>query len=109
MPVHFSPSRSLKYWRITLRTVVESSLSPAESARLRFLGCKRDILFFLVLQSGRVSQQAVEEFLHGGELGLCVIQCIHAGPEHGGVPQPFGVPAYVLARDPRAALVAVEA
>src|SRR6188768_1714059 len=108
MPVHFSPSRSLKYWRITLRTVDESSLSPDESARLRCLGCKRDIFFFLVLERFGPGEQAVEEFLHGGELRLGVVEGVHAGPEHGGVAEPLRVPTDVLPRDPHAALVSIE-
>src|SRR5512140_1615350 len=108
MPEHFSPSRSLKYWRITLRTVDESSLSLPDSDRLRCLGCKRDILFFLVFELGRVDQQAAEELVHGGELGLGVVQGVHAGTEHRGVAEPLRVPTDVLARHARAALVTVE-
>src|SRR5687767_13879932 len=109
MPVHFSPSRSLKYWRITLRTVEESSLSRASgSTRLLCLGCKRDLFFVCVFERARVREQPVEEFLHGGELQLCGIEGVHAGAENGGVSEPLGVPTDVLASHPRAALVAVE-
>src|SRR5688500_13931511 len=109
MPVHFSLSTSLKYWRITLRTVEESSLSRASgSTRLLCLGCKRDLFFFCVFELAGVREQPVEEFLHGGELRLRGIERVHAGAEHGGVSEPLGVPTDVLASHPCAALVAVE-
>src|SRR6185436_20726453 len=109
MPEAFSPSRSLKYWRMTLRTVDVSSFSLEPSALLSyfFLCCKRH-LFGFVFESRRVREQPVEEFLHGGELHLGVVEGVHPGTEHGGVLQSFRVPADVLPRHPRAPLVSVE-
>src|SRR4051812_46797405 len=103
MPVHFSPSRSLKYCRITLRTVMDSSLSRESERSDLCLGCKSD-LAIVVFERARVRQQSVEEFLHGGELGLGGLQGIHAGAEHGGVLEPLRVPGDVLAGHAGAAL-----
>src|SRR4029078_5460435 len=98
MPVHFSPSRSLKYWRITLRTVDVSSLSRASASPLLLcLGCKCDLIIVFVFEGARAHEQAVEELLHGGELHLGVIECVHTRPEHRGVLEPLGVPADSLA------------
>src|SRR5678815_2632894 len=99
MPVHFSPSRSLKYCRITLRTVDVSSLSRASaSALVLCLGCKCDLFVVFVFEGARVREKAVEEFLDGGELVARVLEGVHAGTENGGVRQALGVPADVLAR-----------
>src|SRR5436190_18090282 len=107
MPVAFSPSRSLKYWRMTLRTVDDNSLSRASaSPRLLCLGCKRDLV--LVFERRRMREQPAEEFLHGGELRFGGVECVHARAEHGGVLEPLGVPGDVLPGDARPALVAVE-
>src|SRR5690349_17411362 len=109
MPVHFSPSRSLKYCRITFRTVDVSSLSRASpSPLLLCLGCKCDLFVVFVFEGARADEHAVEELLHGGELDLGVIEGIHAGTEHGGVLEPLGVPANVLARHAHAPLEAIE-
>src|SRR5688572_14275587 len=109
MPVHFSPSRSLKYCRITLRTVRESSLSrPASPRSPRFLGCKGDLAFFHVFQLARVRQQPIEELRDRGELQGAVVERVHAGAEHRRVAQALRVPADVLARHAHAALVAIE-
>src|SRR5512141_823590 len=101
MPEGFSPSRSLKYWRITLRTVVESSVSRALSpfASYFFLCCKRH-LFGLVFESRRSREQLVEESRDGGELLIGGLEGIHAGAEHGGVLESFRVPTDVLASYP---------
>src|SRR5690349_15324595 len=109
MPEAFSPSRSLKYWRITLRTVEDSSFSPFASVLLSyfFLCCKCH-LFRFVFESRRVREQLVEECRHRGELHLGVVEGVHPGAEHGGVLETLGVPADVLPRHPRAALIAVE-
>src|SRR3954466_2671137 len=107
MPVHFSPSRSLKYCRITLRTVSVSSLSRESERSDLCLGCKGD-LAFIVFEGARVRELRVEEFLHGGELRLGGFKRVHAGAEDGGVLEPLGVPADVLAGHARAALVAIE-
>src|SRR6185503_8174804 len=109
MPDAFSPSRSLKYWRITLRTVSDSSFSLFASDLLSyfFLCCKRH-LFGFVFESRRVREQLVEECRHRGKLHLGVVEGVHAGAEHGGVLESFGVPPDVLPCHPRAALVAVE-
>src|SRR3954462_13040432 len=108
MPEAFSPSRSLKYWRMTLRTVVESSFSLEPSALLSyfFLCCKCH-LFEFVFESRRMREQLVEECRHRGELQFGVFECVHACAEHGGVLQTLRVPADVLPRHPRAALVAI--
>src|ERR1041384_4411363 len=105
----FSPSRSLKYWRITLRTVVASSCprEPSVLFSYFFLCCKRH-LFGFVFESRRMREQPVEECRDRGELQFGVLECVHARAEHGGVLQPLGVPAYVLTSHPHAALVAVE-
>src|SRR5580765_7352908 len=109
MPVAFSPSRSLKYWRITLRTVDDSSLSRAsESPRVLCLGCNCDLFLVFVFERARVGEQAVEEFLHGRKLRIGAVERIHPGAEHRRVTQPLGVPTDVLASHPHAALVAVE-
>src|SRR3982751_4962699 len=108
MPVHFSPSRSLKYWRITLRTVDVSSLSLASASPLLLcLGCKCDLFVVFVFEGAGAHAQAVEEFLHGRELRWSVLEGVHAGPEHRRVLEALGVPADVLARHPHAALVAI--
>src|SRR5881394_2875465 len=105
MPVHFSPSRSLKYCRITFLTVDVSSLSRASASPLLLcLGCKCDLFVVFVFEGGGLGEQAVEEFLHGGELRLRVLECVHARPERRGEAKPLGVPADVLACHPRAAL-----
>src|SRR6478672_12565919 len=109
MPEAFSPSRSLKYWRMTLRTVVESSFSREASDLLSyfFLCCKRHLSGF-VFESRRMRVQLVEEACHGGELHFGGLEGVHAGAEHGGILESFRVPADVLPCHPRAALVAVE-
>src|SRR5450631_272305 len=109
MPDAFSPSRSLKYWRITLRTVEESSFSRTASALASdlFLGCKSHLVFD-IFEARRMGGELAEERCHGGELQFGGLEGVHAGTEHGGVLQSFRVPADVLARHPRAALVAVE-
>src|SRR5438270_2797519 len=109
MPDAFSPSRSLKYWRITLRTVRDSSFSLPLSDLLSyfFLCCKRH-LFGFVFESRRVREQPVEEFLNCGELHPGVIEGVHPGAEHGGILQSLGVPADVLPRHAHAPLVSVE-
>src|SRR5579862_2494451 len=106
MPEAFSPSRSLKYWRMTLRTVDESSLSRTSVLpSYFFLGCKCHL--FVVFEARRAREQPAEEFIHGGELRFGVLEGVHAGTEHCGVLEALRVPADVLARHPRAALGAV--
>src|SRR5580704_9242203 len=108
MPEAFSPSRSLKYWRMTLRTVDESSLSRTSVfPSYFFLGCKCHL--FVVFESRRMREQAVQEFLHGGELHFGVLEGVHAGTEHGRVLEALRVPADVLACHSGAALHAIEA
>src|ERR1700675_4244442 len=109
MPDAFSPSRSLKYWRITFRTVEESSFSRAASALASdlFLGCKSHLVFD-IFEARRMGGELAEERCHGGELQFGALEGVHAGTEHGGVLESFRVPADVLARDPRAALETVE-
>src|SRR5471030_1640788 len=108
MPDAFSPSRSLKYWRITLRTVEESSFSRAASDLESdlFLGCKCHLV--VVFKSRRMREQLAEERRYGGELHFGALEGFHSCPEHGGVLESFRVPADVLARHSRAALVTVE-
>src|SRR5688500_7404024 len=100
MPEHFSPSRSLKYCFITLRTVSDSSFSraPSERASDLCLGCKGDLVLLDVLERRGVRAQPVEEFRHGGELHLGPLERVHARAEDGRVLEPLGVPADVLAR-----------
>src|SRR5690349_19650647 len=108
MPVHFSPSRSLKYCFMTFRTVEASSVSRAAASALESnlcLRCKGDL--FVVFEAGGVRGELVEEPCHGGELQLGGLEGVHAGAEHGGILESFRVPADVLARTPHAALVAV--
>src|SRR6185369_8670704 len=69
----FSPSRSLKYCFMTLRTVEESSFSrPDESARASerlfwwVLGCKGDLV--VIFQARRGFQLLAEELRDGGQL-----------------------------------------
>src|SRR5258706_5161286 len=109
MPEAFSPSRSLKYWRMTLRTVDVSSFSLEAPDWLAYflLCCKRHLCGF-VFESRRVREQPVEEILHGGELHLGVVEGVHPGTEYGGVLESFRVPADVLPRHPHSPLVAVE-
>src|SRR4051812_11817732 len=107
MPVHFSPSRSLKYWRITLRTVSVSSLSRESERSDLCLGCKGD-LAVVVFEGARVRELRVEELLDGGELRLGGFQRVHARAEDCGILEALRVPADVLARHARAALVAIE-
>src|SRR5260221_1747423 len=108
MPEHFSPSRSLKYCFITLRTVDWSSFSRASDfPSERCLGCKGH-LFFVVFEPRRLPEELVEELRDGLELPGGGLDRIHARPEHGGVAKPLGVPGDVLARDARAALDAIE-
>src|SRR6185369_10659843 len=112
MPVHFSPSRSLKYWRITLRTADDSSLSRVPvSARLsaRCLGCKGDLFVIFVFQLPRAAHDLAKELVHGLELLLRGLEGIHARTEDRRAAQALGVPADVLARNPHAALAPVEA
>src|SRR5512141_246726 len=100
MPEVFSPSRSLKYCRITLRTMEVSSFSRAASARdsPRCLGGECDFLVVIhVLQVGRVREEPTEELLDRGLLCRRIVERVHAGPEHGGVPQALRIPADVLA------------
>src|SRR4051812_14814650 len=100
MPVHFSPSRSLKYCRITFRTVDVSSSSRASASPLVLcLGCKCDLFVVFVFEGARAHEQAVEEFPDGRELRARVVEGVHAGAEHGGVPEAPGIPADVLAGD----------
>src|SRR6266851_9713795 len=108
MPEAFSPSRSLKYCRITLRTVRDSSFSfpPSDLASDLVLCCKRHL--FVVFELGRALGSLVEKARDGGELGLGGLEGIHAGAEHGGIPQSPRVPADVLARHARAALRSIE-
>src|SRR6187402_667528 len=108
MPEAFSPSRSLKYWRMTLRTVDESSLSRPSVRSVLCLGCNGDLVFIRIFELARVLQQAVEEFGHGGQLQVCVVERIHPRAEHRGVLESLGVPADVLPGHARAALVAIE-
>src|SRR5438132_8575840 len=100
----FSPSRSLKYCRITLRTVKDSSFSlpPSDLVSDLDLCCKRHLV--VVFEPSRALQHLVEETRDGGELGLGGLESIHPGAEDGRVTQPFRVPPDVLARDARAAL-----
>src|SRR5262245_20245704 len=108
MPEHFSPSRSLKYCLMTLRTVEESSFSRASDfPSERCLGCKGH-LFLVVFEPLRTPQELFEELLHGFELSRGGLDGIHAGPEHRGVAQPLGIPADVLARDAIAAFHPIE-
>src|SRR5438477_2744548 len=104
----FSPSRSLKYCRITLRTVKDSSFSlpPSDLVSDLDLCCKRHLV--VVFEPRGALQHLVEETRDGGELGLCGLEGIHAGAEHGGMAQSLRVPADVLARHPGAALHSVE-
>src|SRR4029079_5584116 len=104
----FSPSRSLKYCRITLRTVSVSSFSPPPSdlASDLVLCCKRHLV--VVFEPLRALRKLVEELRHRGELRLGGLEGIHAGAEHGGVTEPLRVPTDMLARDAHAALHAVE-
>src|SRR5260221_11445235 len=106
MPDAFSPSRSLKYCRITLRTVSASSFSRAASdlASPLFLRCKRH-LFVVVFESRRMREQLAEEGRYGGKLQFGGLESVHSCPEHGGVLQTLRVPADVLAAHPRAAFV----
>src|SRR5437762_8843919 len=109
MPEAFSPSRSLKYCRITLRTVSDSSFSLTLSDLVSdFVLCCKRHLVFVVFELCRLREELVEEPRDGRELGLCAIERIHAGAEHGGVLEPLRVPADVLARDLYAALETVE-
>src|SRR5258708_15986551 len=109
MPEAVSPSRSLKYCRITLRTVEDSSFSRAASdlASDLSLRCKRRLVHF-VFERGRMREQLVEELCHCGELHFGGLEGVHAGAEHGGVLESFRVPADVLTSHPRAACVAVK-
>src|SRR6185437_3062192 len=109
MPVHFSPSRSLKYCFITLRTVEASSVSRAAASAFGTnlcLRCKGHL--FVVFEARRVRGELVEEPFHGGELHCGGLEGVHAGAEHGGILESLRVPADVLARHPHAALDAVE-
>src|SRR3954469_3059033 len=107
MPEAFSPSRSLKDCRMTLRTVRASSFSRESALSPRCLGCKCD-LGFHVFEAARMRQQPVEELSDRGDLHLRIVERIHARAEHGGVLEALGVPADVLAGHAHAALVAVE-
>src|ERR1700682_1528342 len=109
MPEAFSPSRSLKYCLITLRTVSDNSFSRTASDLPSdlFLGCKRHLVI-VVFELTRMREQLVEELCHCGELQFGGLEGVHAGAEHGGVLESFRVPADVLAGHPHAALVAVE-
>src|SRR5579859_5342126 len=104
MPEAFSPSRSLKYWRITLRTVLDSSLSRTSPLPSFLVLCGNCHLFFVVLEPLRALGELVEETIDGFELELRGLEGVHAGAEHGRVLESLGVPADVLARDARAAL-----
>src|SRR3954466_13355254 len=110
MPVHFSPSRSLKYCFMTLRTASESSLSrPPVSARLSdLLGCKCDLFVVVVFELARTAHELVEKLRHRLELRLRIVEGVHARAEHRRVRKALGVPADVLARHPHASLPAVE-
>src|SRR5512138_1236027 len=109
MPVHFSPSRSLKYCFMTLRTASVISLSRAPvSARLsdRCLGCKCDLV--VVFELAGDAQELVEELRHRRELLLRSLERVHARAEGRRVAQALRVPADVLARHANAALAPVE-
>src|SRR6185437_712121 len=98
MPVHFSPSRSLKYCFITLRTVEASSVSRADASALAAnlcLRCKGDLI--VVFEAAGLRGELVEEPRHGGELQLRGLEGIHARAEHGRVLESLRVPADVLA------------
>src|SRR5258708_24397318 len=105
MPEAFSPSRSLKYWRITLRTVEESSFSRTASdlASDLFLGCKSHLVID-VFEARRMGGELAEERCHGGELQFGALEGVHAGAEHGGGLESVRVPADVPARYPPSAL-----
>src|SRR5438309_5449526 len=109
MPDAFSPSRSLKYCLITLRTVSASSFSRTASdlPSSLVLCCKRHLVV-VVFEARRMREQLAEELDDGGELQFCGLDGIHAGAEHGGVLESFRVPTDMLARHAHAALVAVE-
>src|SRR5947209_5000174 len=108
MPVHFSPSRSLKYCFMTLRTVEDSSFSRMPPSPLsEFLRCKRD-LFFVVFERARMREQLLEEAGDRFELQVHRLERVHARAEDRRVLEPLRIPADVLARDPHAALHAVE-
>src|ERR1700687_519646 len=109
MPEVFSPSRSLKYCFITLRTVEDSSLSrtpPSDLPSVLCLGCKSHLLF--VFKTHRAREQLVKKPGYGGELHLDGLKGVHAGAEHGGISKSPCVPADVLTRHPHATLGAVE-
>src|SRR6188768_3384367 len=108
MPDAFSPSRSLKYCFMTLRTVSESSFSRASDLLSdRFLGCNGD-LFCVVFEPSRPAELVVEEFRDGRELLGSGLELVHAGAEHCGVPETLRVPSDVLARYASAAFHPVE-
>src|SRR5215471_6698482 len=107
MPEAFSPSRSLKYWRMTLRTVLDSSLSRTSPLPSVLGLCGKGYLF-VVFESRGTLGELVEEACDGFELQLRGLEGVHAGAENGRVLETLRVPADVLAGDPRAALVAVE-
>src|ERR1700687_2061467 len=112
MPEVFSPSRSLKYCRMTLRTVEESSLSRTlASPFVSYLCCLRckGNLVVVVFELAGMRLQLIEEARDGFELQRRGLEGIHAGAERGGILQALRVPADVLARDAHPALVAVEA
>src|SRR5438874_13289516 len=108
MPVHFSPSRSLKYWRMTLRTVRDSSFSRADSERASdlCLGCKGHLFF--VFEDRGPGHELVEEPRHGSQLLGRGLQGVHPRAERRGVAQSLRVPPDVLARHAHAALVSIE-
>src|SRR6185312_17063143 len=107
MPEAFSPSRSLKYWRITLRTVEDSSLSRTSPLpSFLVLCCKGDL--FVVLEALRALGELVEEPRDGLELQLGALQRVHARAEDGRVLESLGIPTDVLAGHARAPLHAVE-
>src|SRR3954462_6647799 len=108
MPEAFSPSRSLKYWRITLRTVEDNSLSRTSDLPSNLILCGKRYLFFVVFEPLRARRELVEEARHGFQLQLRALERVHAGAENGRVLEPLGVPADVLPRHTRAALPAVE-
>src|SRR5207237_813239 len=109
MPEAFSPSRSLKYCRMTLRTVRDSSFSRLLSDLVSdFVLCCKRHLFVVVFEPDRALRGVVEKAHDGGELGLGGLEGIHAGAEHGGIPQSLRVPGDMLARHARAALRSVK-
>src|SRR6185503_18128555 len=108
MPLHFSPSRSLKYCFMTLRTVEDSSFSRMPPSPLSVcLRCKGD-LFFIIFERAGMREQLVEEASDRFELELRRLERVHARAEDGRMLEALRVPADVLARDAHAALDAVE-